>query len=139
MKKGNGHAAYNYNIWSSAWYIPDDFGSAALRSFGESRRPMYYLLLSGIVNVILNLFLVICFRLRVAGVAIATVISNILSAALVISDLHMRRDEFQFQLHKMTIKGHALKKVLVIGIPAGIQGAIFIVYYRHMKRINAWT
>ena len=102
-----------------------NFGSAALRSFGESRRPMYYLLLSGIVNVILNLFLVICFHLGVAGVAIATVISNILSAALVISNLHMRRDEFQFQLHKMTIKGHALKKVLVIGIPAGIQGAIF--------------
>lgn len=61
-----------------------NFGSAALRSFGDTRRPMYYLLLSGIVNVLLNLVLVICFSLGVAGVAIATVISNILSAALVL-------------------------------------------------------
>ena len=104
-----------------------NFGSAALRSFGDSRRPMYYLFLSGIVNVILNLFLVICFHLGVAGVAIATVISNVLSAALVIINLHARQDEFQLQLHKMKINGNALKKVLVIGVPAGIQGAIFSV------------
>lgn len=88
---------------------------------------MYYLFLSGIVNVILNLFLVICFHLGVAGVAIATVISNVLSAALVIINLHARQDEFQLQLHKMKINGNALKKVLVIGVPAGIQGAIFSV------------
>lgn len=104
-----------------------NFGSAALRSFGDSRRPMYYLFLSGIVNVILNLFLVICFHLGVAGVAIATVISNVLSAALVIINLHTRQDEFQLQLHKIKMNGNALKKVLVIGVPAGIQGAIFSV------------
>lgn len=104
-----------------------NFGSAVLRSFGDSRRPMYYLILSGSVNVILNLFLVICFHLGVAGVAIATVISNILSSALVIIYLHRRQDEFQFQLKNMKIEKNALKKVLVIGIPAGIQGAIFSV------------
>lgn len=104
-----------------------NFGSAVLRSFGDSRRPMYYLILSGSVNVILNLFLVICFHLGVAGVAIATVISNILSSALVIIYLHRRQDEFQFRIKNMKIETNALKKVLAIGIPAGIQGAIFSV------------
>lgn len=104
-----------------------NFGSAILRSFGDSRRPMYYLILSGSVNVILNLFLVICFHLGVAGVAIATVISNVLSSALVIIYLHKRPDEFRFQIRNMKIEKNALKKVLAIGIPAGIQGAIFSV------------
>lgn len=104
-----------------------NFGSAVLRSFGDSRRPMYYLILSGTVNVILNLFLVICFHLGVAGVAIATVISNVLSSALVIIYLHKRPDEFRFQIRNMKIEKNALKKVLAIGIPAGIQGAIFSV------------
>ena len=102
-----------------------NFGSAVLRSFGDSRRPMYYLILSGSVNVVLNLFLVICFHLGVAGVAIATVISNILSSALVIIYLHKRQDEFQFRIKNMKIEKNSLKKVLAIGIPAGIQGAIF--------------
>ena len=61
-----------------------NFGSAILRSYGDSRRPMYYLMFSGIVNVILNLVLVICFQLGVVGVAIATFISNILSASLTV-------------------------------------------------------
>ncbi len=104
-----------------------NFGAAALRSFGDSRRPMYYLFISGIVNVILNLILVICVHLGVAGVAIATVISNVLSAGLVILNLHCRKDEFQFRLQKMQIDSNALRRVLVIGIPAGIQGAIFSV------------
>lgn len=104
-----------------------NFGSAVLRSFGDSRRPMYYLILSGTVNVILNLSLVICFHLGVAGVAIATVISNVLSSALVILYLHRRPDEFRFQIRNMKIEKNALKKVLAIGIPAGIQGAIFSV------------
>ena len=104
-----------------------NFGSAILRSYGDSRRPMYYLLLSGTVNVILNLFLVICFHLGVAGVAIATVISNVLSSTLAVIHLSRRQDEFQFRFRDMKIEKNALKKVLVIGIPAGIQGAIFSV------------
>lgn len=104
-----------------------NFGSAILRSYGDSKRPMYYLLTSGIVNVILNLFLVICFHLGVAGVAIATVISNVLSAALVIHHLRKRDDEFQFSFSRMHINKKELSKVLAIGIPAGIQGAIFSV------------
>ncbi len=102
-----------------------NFGSATLRSYGDTRRPMYYLILSGTVNVILNLFLVICFHLGVAGVAIATLISNVLSAALVLVHLYRKEDEFRFRFGHMKIEKEALKKVLVIGIPAGIQGAIF--------------
>ena len=104
-----------------------NFGSAILRSYGDSKSPMYYLLTSGIVNVILNLFLVICFHLGVSGVAIATVISNVLSAALVIHHLRKREDEFQFCFSRMCINKSELSKVLAIGIPAGIQGAIFSV------------
>lgn len=104
-----------------------NFGSAILRSFGDSRRPMYYLLASGTLNVILNLLLVIGFHLGVAGVAIATVTSNILSAGLVIKNLRHRDDEFKLQFGKLRIEKTDLSKVLKIGIPAGIQGAIFSV------------
>ena len=102
-----------------------NFGSATLRSYGDTRRPLYYLILSGTVNVILNLFLVICFHLGVEGVAIATLISNVLSAALVLVHLYRKEDEFRFRFVHMKIEKEVLKKVLVIGIPAGIQGAIF--------------
>lgn len=102
-----------------------NFGAAVLRSFGDTRRPMYYLIVSGIINVILNLILVIVFQLGVAGVAIATVISNIVSAVMVLTYLYHREDEFQFRFHKMKIEKKDLKKILMIGIPAGIQGAIF--------------
>lgn len=104
-----------------------NFGAAALRSFGDTRRPMYYLILSGIVNVVLNLILVIGFHMGVSGVAIGTVASNILSAALVITYLHRREDEFGFRFHRMKIEKAYLMKILQIGIPSGIQGAIFSV------------
>lgn len=104
-----------------------NFGSAILRSFGDTRRPMYYLIVSGVVNVILNLVLVICFKLGVSGVAIATVISNIISSVLVITYLYRRQDEFAFRFDRMKIDNKYLKRVLGIGIPAGIQGAIFSV------------
>lgn len=104
-----------------------NFGAAVLRSYGDSRRPMYYLLISGIVNVVLNLVLVIVFSLGVAGVAISTVISNILSAGLAVIHLYRHDDEFALRADKMRINRHDLAKVLKIGIPAGIQGAIFSV------------
>ena len=102
-----------------------NFGAAILRSYGDTKRPMYYLVLSGTVNVILNLAFVICFGLGVEGVAISTTISNMLSTALVLVHLHRKEDEFQFRFHKMHIEWKDLKRVLMIGIPAGIQGAIF--------------
>ena len=104
-----------------------NFGAAVLRSYGDTKRPMYYLVLSGTVNVILNLVFVICFGLGVEGVAISTTISNMLSTTLVLVHLHGKGDEFQFRFHKMHIEWKDLKRVLMIGIPAGIQGAIFSV------------
>ena len=104
-----------------------NFGAAILRSYGDTKRPMYYLVLSGTVNVILNLVFVICFGLGVEGVAISTAISNMLSTTLVLVHLHGKKDEFQFRFHKMHIEWRDLKRVLMIGIPAGIQGAIFSV------------
>ena len=104
-----------------------NFGAAVLRSYGDSRRPMYYLLLSGTVNVVLNLFLVIVMQLGVAGVAIATVISNVLSAVMVITHLIRRDDDFAFRFRRMRIEKEPLLRILQIGIPAGIQGAIFSV------------
>lgn len=77
-----------------------NFGAAILRSYGDSQRPMYYLLISGIVNVVLNLVLVIVFKLGVAGVAISTVISNVLSTALVLIHLYRRQDEFAFRFER---------------------------------------
>lgn len=104
-----------------------NFGAAVLRSYGDSRRPMYYLLLSGTVNVVLNLFLVIVMQLGVAGVAIATVISNVLSAVMVITHLIRRDDDFAFRFRRMRIEKEPLLRILQIGIPSGIQGAIFSV------------
>ena len=71
--------------------------AAIVRSYGDTRRPMYYLIVSGVLNVILNLLLVIGFHLGVAGVAIATVISNVVSTFLIISHLYSRNDEFSFR------------------------------------------
>ena len=104
-----------------------NFGAASVRSYGDTRRPMYYLIVSGVLNVILNLLLVIVFHLGVAGVAIATVISNVVSTCLILSHLYRRDDEFCFRFDRMRIDGNELRKVLMIGIPAGIQGAIFSV------------
>ena len=104
-----------------------NFGAAILRSYGDTRRPMFYLVISGTVNVILNLVFVICFGLGVEGVAISTAISNMLSTTLILVHLHGKEDEFQFRFHKMHIEWRDLKRVLMIGIPAGIQGAIFSV------------
>ena len=87
-----------------------NFGDAILRSFGDTRRPMYYLIISGTVNVILNLTMVIVFHLGVAGVAIATVISNVVSAVMVVSYLYHREDEFQFRFQKMKINKKKLEK-----------------------------
>lgn len=102
-----------------------NFGSAVIRSYGDSRRPMVYLFISGVVNVVLNIFLVKGFGMGVEGVAIATLISNILSSSLVIIHLHRKEDEFRFRFSSIRIRGKELKRVLAIGIPAGIQGAIF--------------
>ncbi len=102
-----------------------DFGSSILRSTGDSKRPLYALIAAGIVNTILNLILVIVFQMSVAGVAIATVISNIVSSSIVMYILLHEQEPIRLDLRKLRIVPGELSQLLRIGIPAGLQGTMF--------------
>ncbi len=102
-----------------------NFGSAVLRSVGDTRRPLYILTLSGLVNVILNLVLVIKFHLDVAGVAIATTVSQVISATLVVICLVRAEGPYRYRIRKTHIYKKPLLEMLRLGIPAGLQGSIF--------------
>ena len=102
-----------------------NFGSAILRSRGDSRRPFVSLTLAGIVNVILNLFFVVVLHMHVIGVALATVLSNCLSGGLVLYYLMKEPDEFRVDLKKLRIRKEYLERIMKIGLPAGLQGMVF--------------
>lgn len=102
-----------------------NFGSAVLRAVGDTRRPLYFLLGAGIVNVVLNLFFVIVCRMGVAGVALATVISETISAALVIRCLMKEQGGIHLDLKSLAISKDKLGRILRIGLPAGFQGTVF--------------
>ena len=102
-----------------------NFGAALLRAIGDTRRPLYFLLGAGVVNVALNLLLVIVFRLDVAGVAIATVISQCISAFLVLRCLHRETGGIRLEFSKLRIHRDKLARILRVGLPAGVQGIIF--------------
>lgn len=102
-----------------------NFGAAVLRAVGDTRRPLYYLLIAGVVNVLLNLFFVIVLQMGVAGVAAATVISQAISAALVLRCLIKTDSVYRLELKDMHIAGDKLAKMVQIGVPAGLQGALF--------------
>lgn len=104
-----------------------NFGAAILRAVGDTKRPLYYLMFSGAVNVVLNLIFVIGFGLDVAGVALATIISQIVSAALIVICLVRSDSEVKLTLSKVRIHRKKLGKILAIGLPAGIQGSVFSV------------
>lgn len=101
------------------------FGSALLRAQGDTRRPMYYLTLAGVVNVVLNLVFVIGMHWDVAGVAAATAISKYLSALLVIRCLQHETGVLHLDLSSLRIDRSALKDIIRIGLPAGLQSAMF--------------
>lgn len=102
-----------------------NFGAAILRSKGDTKRPLYCLFLSGCINVVLNLILVIVFHLGVAGVGIATVVSNIISACMVVSFLMKEEDAGQLSFHKLCLKRKDVLEIGKIGVPAGVQGMVF--------------
>ncbi len=102
-----------------------NFGAAVLRAIGDTRRPLYFLLVAGIINVIFNLIFVIVFSMGVAGVAIATVISQIISAVLVILCLLQTEGMCHLEISKLRINRHKLVMMLKIGLPAGLQGIVF--------------
>ena len=102
-----------------------NFGSALLRAKGDTRRPLYFLLFAGVINVILNCFFVIVFHMDVAGVALATVISQAISAGLILRCLCREEGMMHLDLHHLSIQKDILKRMLQIGLPAGIQGVVF--------------
>ena len=102
-----------------------NFGSAVLRAVGDTRRPLLFMILSGVVNVGLNLLFVIVFDMNVAGVAIATVISQTISALLVILCLILEKGNIHFDVKHLYIDKNILVKILKIGLPAGFQGTLF--------------
>ncbi len=102
-----------------------NFGSAVLRAVGDTKRPMYFLSLAGVVNVVLNLIFVIRFEMGVAGVGIATVISQTISAILVVICMMREKGAIRLSLKDLGIDKKELVSILRIGLPAGMQGCIF--------------
>lgn len=102
-----------------------NFGSAILRAVGDTKRPLYFLTISGVVNVILNLIFVIVFKLDVAGVAMATVVSQIVSAVLVFITLKNHAGPIRLFPSEIKIHPVEFKQIIKIGIPAGIQSSMF--------------
>lgn len=102
-----------------------NFGAAILRSVGDTKRPLYFLLIAGVINVGLNLVLVIVFHMGVAGVAIATAVSQVIAAVLVALCLIKSDAPYRLELKKLHIYKNKLLEMLRIGLPAGMQGAVF--------------
>lgn len=104
-----------------------NFGSSMLRAMGDTKRPLYYLTAAGVINVILNLVFVIVFGMDVDGVAYATIISQTVSAVLVIKNLVNGNEFVKLNLRKMKIHRNRLSKILKIGLPTGIQSSMFAI------------
>ena len=102
-----------------------NFGASVLRSIGDTKRPLIFLVIAGVVNVLLNLLTVIGFRLGVAGVAIATAASQVVSAALVVRSLMKRQDSCRLVLRDLRIYPDKLMTIVRVGLPAGLQGSVF--------------
>ncbi len=102
-----------------------NFGSAILRAIGDTKRPLYFLFLAGVVNVVLNLYFVITLNMGVAGVALATVISQCISALLIVLCLMHNSGSCRLVFSKLHLHPNKLKSITKIGLPAGIQGAVF--------------
>ena len=102
-----------------------NFCAAVLRAAGDTLRPLIYLAIAGVVNVVLNVIFVWAFGMNVEGVALATVISQALSAVLVVLALCRRTDGCRLELKKMKIYKKALGKIITFGVPAGLQGSMF--------------
>lgn len=102
-----------------------NFGSAILRAVGDTKRPLYFLSIAGVINVVLNLFFVIVCKIGVAGVALATTISQCVSAVLVVVCLMKSEAIYKLYISKLRIYKHKLFMMIRIGVPAGLQGAIF--------------
>ena len=102
-----------------------NFGAALLRAVGDTQRPLYYLFAAGIINVALNLLFVIVFQMDVAGVALATIISQCVSALLVVRCMMRDSGAIHLELRQLRLHTPHLKQILRVGFPAGLQGSLF--------------
>lgn len=101
-----------------------NYGAAILRAIGDTKRPLLFLIVAGIANVILNLILVVIFHLGVAGVAVGTILSQLISSVLVVRCLCKAEASYQLHFSKLSIKGVYMKQIFKVGIPAGIQSTV---------------
>lgn len=104
-----------------------NFAASILRAIGDTKRPLYFLSVSGIINVLLNLLFVIAFKMSVRGVALATVISQIISCIMIVATLMKAPSAYRLVAKKMTIDKESLREIIKIGLPAGIQSTLFSV------------
>ena len=102
-----------------------NFGAAAMRAVGDTRRPTTYLMISGLLNVGLNLVFVLGFGMAAGGVALATILSQGLSASLVILRMLRSKDVLTLSLKRLKIHRRALLEIVKIGLPAGVEGCLF--------------
>ncbi|MBR6309560.1 MAG: MATE family efflux transporter [Lachnospiraceae bacterium] len=102
-----------------------NFGAAILRAIGDTRRPLYYLTISGAINAICNVIFIVVFHMGVDGVAYATILSQAISAVLTIRCLMVSDESYRFELKKLHIYRDKLGQILRLGLPAGFQGSIF--------------
>ncbi len=101
-----------------------NYGAAILRAVGDTKRPLIFLIISGCANAVLNMTFVIIFRLGVAGVAIGTVVSQMISCVLVLRCLYRSEGSYQLRFSKLSIRSAYLKPIFQVGIPAGIQSMV---------------
>ena len=101
-----------------------NYGAAVLRAVGDTKRPLLFLIISGILNAGLNLFLVVVFHMGVAGVGIATVVSQMLSCVLVLICLYQAESSYQLRFSRLMLKWTYLKQIFQVGVPAGIQSTV---------------
>lgn len=106
------------------FFVVYNFGSAILRAVGDTKRPLFFLIISGVVNVLFNLLFVIVFNMGVAGVATATVISQAISAVLVLICLVKSEGPYRLYFSELRIYKDKLLEMMRIGLPAGIQGTV---------------
>ena len=106
------------------FFMVYNYGAAILRAVGDTKRPLMFLIVAGVINAVLNMFLVIAFHMGVAGVAIATVISQMISCLLVLRCLYKTDSSYQLRFSRLCMKKFYLVQIFQVGIPAGIQSTV---------------
>jgi putative MATE family efflux protein len=110
---------------SVPFFIIFNFGAAILRSKGDTRRPLYMLIIAGLINTLCCLFFVIVLHWDVAGVAVATGLANMFSALCMVGVLHHETGPFHLQFSRLHVHRQSLRSILAIGIPTGLQSMLF--------------